>query len=141
MYTNPSSDFEQDTGSPSSFEFSPLLDDGFLRNHYGEDISDAAFAFDLFLTVTMQTYREFESVVTNAGCTDSLRTLAHRLCPSFRLVGLTDLADRLRDIQHDSANYACLFKAAERITEEFAEMLPVVEKQREEIFKNINGLS
>ncbi len=113
----------------NSFHFNPLLDVNYLNDYYQENISDAAFVFDLFLNCTVQKFYEFiDSMLSNNH--RKVYHLAHQMIPTFKLVGLTDIALLLKELESKARQSSCLHSLVKSIRTKFKKAIPIVFNQQ-----------
>ena len=108
--------------------FDPALDQKYLKTFYSEDYEDASFMFELFLTHTVKTFQDF----IQASCQNDLaeiKRLAHKMCPSFKVVGLTKIALTLNTICRTDIPEQKLRSLIERLDQELDLALPIIVKQ------------
>lgn len=80
------------------FTFNPKLDVEYLLKFYGEDLDYAADMFDTFLDYTLSEYSKWKEIIHRED-TEEVRKLTHKIKPTFAMVGLSDLRDRLARIE------------------------------------------
>ena len=88
-----------DTRAPIDvFHFSTELDNEYLANFYEGDLDYAADMFDTFLEYTVAEFPSLKSAVAG-GDLEKIRKAAHKIKPTFAMVGLTKLRDELAKIE------------------------------------------
>ncbi len=87
--------------SATSFVFNQRLDTALLTEFYGDDLSYARDMFDIFLTTVMPEYAMLKEQVV-AENTPEVGRLAHKLKPTFAMVGLPDLELKMEAIEHSA---------------------------------------
>ena len=87
--------------SAKPFVFNKRLDAGLLTEFYGDDLSYARDMFDIFLTTVMPEYATLKEQVIAQNTTEVGR-LAHKLKPTFAMVGLPDLELKMEAIEHSA---------------------------------------
>ncbi len=80
------------------FIFNERLDTALLTEFYGGDLSYARDMFDIFLTTVMPEYLTLKEQVV-AKNTAEVGRLAHKLKPTFAMVGLPDLEQQMEAIE------------------------------------------
>jgi CheY-like chemotaxis protein len=88
-------------GAFPSFTFNERLDSAVLTEFYGTDMSYARDMFDIFLTTVMPEYLTLKEQVA-AKNTAEVGRLAHKLKPTFTMVGLPDLELQMEEIEHSA---------------------------------------
>lgn len=81
------------------FEFNHKLDYLFLKDVYGDDYEYAIDMFETFSTNTMQEVPKLDAAFDEKNIKE-IKRLAHKLKPSFGIVGLTDLEKILTEIEN-----------------------------------------
>lgn len=77
----------------STYHFSDLLDAQFLSDLYDGDIEYAQEMFSLFLSTTDEKMNNIHKDLSAKNYTHAHNTL-HKLVPTFRMVGLTDIYEQ-----------------------------------------------
>ena len=80
------------------FEFSNLLNCNYLNDLYEGDLEYAADMFETFLDFTVKELPSLRPLVESGDLVQS-RKLAHKLKPTFAMVGLTDLQRKMLKIE------------------------------------------
>ncbi len=88
-------------GHYPSFVFHERLDADLLNEFYGDDLSYARDMFDIFLTTVIPEYATLKERVA-AKNKDEVGRLAHKLKPTFAMVGLPDLEQKMEAIEHSA---------------------------------------
>jgi len=81
---------------PSSGDLS--FDKSVLREFYGDDLEYAKEMFDLFLSESEKSLPALEKAVDRMD-EQTIKSIAHRIKPSVRMVGFTSLADHLQSLE------------------------------------------
>jgi len=81
------------------FEFNIELDGEYLHNFYDGDLDYAADMFDTFLEYTVAEFPNLKIAITK-GEMEGIRKAAHKIKPTFAMVGLTKLRDKLAEIEN-----------------------------------------
>ena len=84
-----------------AFEFNKRLDSAVLTEFYGADLSYARDMFDIFLTTVIPEYLTLKKEVV-AKNTAEVGRLAHKLKPTFAMVGLPDLEQQMEEIENSA---------------------------------------
>jgi len=80
------------------FQFSSDLDGDYLRTFYEDDLDYAADMFDTFLEYTVAEFPNLK-VAIDTGEMEEIRKAAHKIKPTFAMVGLTQLRDKLAQVE------------------------------------------
>jgi len=80
------------------FEFSNLLNRNYLNDLYEGDLEYAADMFETFLDYTVKELPSLRPLI-ESGDYEQSRKLAHKLKPTFAMVGLTDLQQKMLKIE------------------------------------------
>ena len=118
--------------TPPFFRFNRQLDVDYLNNYYQENISDAAFMFDVFLNCTVQKFYEFIASTISKNYNKAYR-LAHQIIPTFKIVGLTDIAFQLNELEARVKQSHCFHSLAQSIRTAFKKAIPFIFIQKAEI--------
>lgn len=118
--------------TPLFFRFNNQLDVDYLNNYYQDNISDAAFMFDIFLNCTVQKFYEFIAFTVTKNYSEAYR-IAHQLVPTFKLVGLTDIAFQLNELENKAKHSYCFESLAKSIDAAFKKAIPIIFTQKAEI--------
>jgi hypothetical protein len=118
--------------TPPFFRFNQQLDVDYLNNYYQKNISDAAFMFEVFLNCTIQKFYEFIASALSKDYSEAYR-LAHQIIPTFKLVGLTDIAFQLDELENKVKQSYCLHSLAQSISTNFKKAIPIIFTQKAEI--------
>lgn len=116
---------------PPLFRFNSNLDVRYLNNYYQQNISDAAFMFDIFLNCTVQKFYEFTA---SAFAKDYRKVycLAHQMIPTFKLVGLTNIASQLKKLGSKVKSF-CIDSTVQLISTNFKKAIPIIFIQKAEL--------
>lgn len=115
-----------------SFHFNPHLDVDYLEGYYQQNISDAAFMFDVFLNCTVQKFYNFIEYSLSNNHSEAFH-LAHQMIPTFKLVGLTKIALQLKKLEKRVGRSLCLQSLAKSISTEFKKAIPTIFIQKAKI--------
>jgi PAS domain S-box-containing protein len=86
------------------FSYNSRLDKKLLYELYGDDMDYAKAMFDTFLTKSLPEVALIKKQLTTENWTEMGR-LAHKLKPSFGMVGLKDLEDKMQAIEDMAKGY------------------------------------
>jgi len=120
------------THAPLSFHFNSHLDVDYLEDYYQQNISDAAFMFDIFLNITVQKFHSFIALSLSNNYYDAFQ-LAHQMVPTFKLVGLTDIAFQLNELENRVRQSFCFQTLVKNINTDFSIAIPTIFIQKIEI--------
>ena len=87
------------------FCFDKMLDAALLKDLYGDDTFYACDMFEMFLTVAMPEFKLLNLAIESRNTAEVAR-LAHKLKPTFGMVGLTDLEYKMKSIEEEVKNQA-----------------------------------
>lgn len=110
------------------FAFNKRLDAALLTEFYGDDLSYARDMFDIFLTTVLPEYAMLKEEVL-AKNTAEVGRLAHKLKPTFAMVGLPDLEQKMEVIEHsakrndDPSVWCTLFEDFDKLIHEAVEIV------------------
>jgi signal transduction histidine kinase/CheY-like chemotaxis protein len=85
----------------ADFDFDSHLNGAFLHEFYEGDWAHAADMFDTFLTVSVKDVEQLPQFLLEKDWT-AFAQLAHKVKPIFAMVGLTDLTDKVADMERIS---------------------------------------
>lgn len=83
----------------SDFKFNKRLNADLLTDLYGDDTSYACVMFEMFLTTALPEFDILKTAVA-AENTDEVARLAHKLKPTFGMVGLSDMEEKMQILEH-----------------------------------------
>ena len=89
---------KKDEISEGIFQFNRELDGNYLQTFYEDDLDYAADMFSTFLEYTVAEFPNLKIAVTGADM-EEIRKAAHKIKPTFAMVGLTKLRDDLAQIE------------------------------------------
>lgn len=89
------------SSSSRSYQFHESLDRTFLKYHYEEDIEQAAFVFDIFLSATSIEFDELVDKMREMQV-ETILQKTHKIKPNFKLVGLISLYKKLMTLESNS---------------------------------------
>lgn len=129
----------QDYSNHSRFSFNSRLDTAYLNDFYRGDLEQAALMFEVFLNITARSFTDMLALADDGDWAEVQR-LAHKMKPTFELVGLTDLASQLSDIEYADPAYDALKPKISRVKADFYEALPIVMEQKHALDHFLCGL-
>ncbi len=91
-------DTEVEVVTKGIFQFNPQLDSAYLQTFYEDDLDYAADMFDTFLEYTVAEFPNLKIAIAG-GNMEEIRKAAHKIKPTFAMVGLTTLRDELAEIE------------------------------------------
>jgi HPt (histidine-containing phosphotransfer) domain-containing protein len=104
------------------FNYNPRLDKNLLYDLYGDDMDYAREMFDTFLKKSLPEVALLKRQLTTENWTE-LGRLAHKLKPSFGMVGLKDLEDKMQGIEDMAKGYPSYGGLYDLLTD-FEKVLP-----------------
>lgn len=110
----------------NDFVFDKRLDAALLADLYGDDLAYACDMFGTFLTTALPEFNNLKAQIA-AKNTAEVARLAHKLKPTFGMVGLPDLEQKMQLIEHSAkkndhfAVWATAFEDLEQDVEEAVE--------------------
>ncbi len=93
---------EKEGNAEGIFQFNQELDSGYLQTFYEEDLDYAADMFSTFLEYTVAEFPKLK-IAIKSGDMEEIRKAAHKIKPTFAMVGLTKLRDELAQIEQLAA--------------------------------------
>ncbi len=115
-------------GYYTPFAFNKRLDAALLTEFYGDDLSYARDMFDIFLSTVLPEYAMLKEEVV-AKNTEEVGRLAHKLKPTFAMVGLPDLEQQMEVIENsakrndDPSVWCPLFEDFDKLIHEAVEVV------------------
>jgi PAS domain S-box-containing protein len=103
-----SSDFKEPIDIPvsieevedeSDFKFNKRLNADLLADLYGKDMSYAYVMFEMFLTTALPEFDTLKTAISEKNIAEIAR-LAHKLKPTFGMVGLSDMEEKMQALEH-----------------------------------------
>lgn len=88
----------------SFFSYNTRLDKNLLKELYGDDLDYAREMFDTFLTKSLPEVVLMKRQLSTENWTE-LGRLAHKLKPSFGMVGLSDMEEKMQGIEDMAKGY------------------------------------
>jgi PAS domain S-box-containing protein len=111
-----------ETTEDTVFKFDKRLNSDLLADLYGDDTAYACDMFEMFLTVALPEFATLRIAVAEKN-TDEVARLAHKLKPTFGMVGLSDLEQKMQAIEHSAKKkeapsvWTVLFEDLEKYTQ------------------------
>lgn len=120
------------------FSFNPKLDTEYLSYFYDGDLEYAADMFRIFLSNSCLQFYKLEPLMqTNEW--ELVRKLVHKLKPTFAMVGLTELMEKMAVIQklaEGTPNQQDLLLQLKKIESELVSFLPILRNDLKKIDKH-----
>lgn len=126
----------------TNFAFNEKLDVDTLEALYEDDLEYAADLFEIFLDYTVEEFKPLKGLI-EAQDWPATKSLAHKLKPTFSMVGLTQLESKMMAIEHqvlkqpDPQTIAALHHEVE---EALIEYIPILSDDLEKM-KKIMGVT
>lgn len=108
--------------------FNPALDQDFLKTFYRRDYEDASFMFGIFLNHTVNSFQEMLAASESSDI-EEVKRLAHKLSPTFKSVGLTDMSYTLNAIYQSEYSPEEIQTEVFYLNQELDNILPTVINQ------------
>ncbi len=115
----------------TKFKFSSDLDQNTLEHLYGDDLHYAASIFELFIKYSVLDFKKLQLSVRNSD-REEIQQLAHKLKPTFPMVGLTKLAEKLQLIEQNASqkmSYDIVIKDLEEVAVTLENYLPILQTE------------
>lgn len=114
----------------TNFKFSPYLDQSILEQLYGDDLHYAASIFEIFIEYSLPDFRQLQVAVENSDW-EEIRQLAHKLKPTFSMVGLTRLEEKLQVIEQNASQKMSynIIKNLEEVAETLENYIPILQSE------------
>lgn len=114
----------------TNFKFSPYLDQSILEQLYGDDLHYAASIFEIFIEYSLPDFRQLQVAVENSDW-EEIRQLAHKLKPTFPMVGLTRLEEKLQVIEQNASQKMSynIIKNLEEVAETLENYIPILQSE------------
>jgi HPt (histidine-containing phosphotransfer) domain-containing protein len=120
------------------FAFSNQLDVGFLKEVYDGDMEYAADIFEIFLDTIDEERENLKASLEGEDCQE-IRACAHKMKPTFSMVGLTDLTEQFKTLE-TAARYNKLDRVKEiykAIRNELTEKVPLLIDQQKQLLAHL----
>lgn len=115
----------------TKFKFSSALDQSILEHLYGDDLHYAASIFEIFIEYSLPDFRHLQVAAENSAW-EEIRQLAHKLKPTFPMVGLTNLEEKLQVIEQNASqkmSYNVIVKNLEEVAETLENYIPILQSE------------
>jgi len=124
------------------YQFNDSLDQAFLEQMYGGDLSYTVQLFEIFLSQTLLEVEQLRSAVKEE---DGKRTfqLAHKIKPTFGMVGLTTTKEILRKIEvyaDNPSNFLEIKSLIVEMNDHMKTYIPILEAEVKNMQKYIEKI-
>jgi DNA-binding response OmpR family regulator len=126
----------------TNFAFNEKLDVDTLEALYEDDLEYAADLFETFLDYTVEEFKPLKGLI-EAQDWPATKSLAHKLKPTFSMVGLTQLESKMLAIEHQTLKQPDPQRVAElhqEVKEALMVYIPILSEDLEKM-KKIMGLA
>lgn len=121
------------------FQFNSLLDRNVLDEVYGGDLEYAGEIFEMVLTYSVEEIKSLESAIQSEAW-DSVSRIAHKLKPNLSMVGLTELEEKMHQIEKEAeTNSEIIPQLFREITASLEIYFPIIENDLQKI-KSLTNL-
>jgi HPt (histidine-containing phosphotransfer) domain-containing protein len=122
-----------------NFQFNSLLDQRVLDEVYGGDLEYAGEIFEMVLTYSAEEIKNLDTAIETQDWGAASR-IAHKLKPNFSMVGLSDLEEKMYQIEKEAESNPQIIKQLfNEITSALEVFFPIIEKDLQKI-KNLTNL-
>jgi HPt (histidine-containing phosphotransfer) domain-containing protein len=122
-----------------NFQFNSLLDQRVLDEVYGGDLEYAGEIFEMVLTYSAEEIKNLDTAIETQDWAVASR-IAHKLKPNFSMVGLSDLEEKMYQIEKEAESNPQIIKQLfNEITSALEVFFPIIEKDLQKI-KNLTNL-
>jgi CheY-like chemotaxis protein len=114
------------------FTFNPVLDHHYLETIYQDDLEYAYEMFDIFvesIPVELQKLLQYMRKSNHEG----VQKLAHKLKPTFAMVGLTEIKDLFQEIENATKNKDISYLSYLKKLENIDTQLDLIKKERDRL--------
>lgn len=133
---------EQDISSPEEIQEStpviqPALNTDWIENFFAGDNFLASGAMEMFLEETAPEFEKLPQTLDKEGV-QAFQKHLHRIKPSFKIIGLDDMADAMSELEKDCTiinDNNAINKRLKILTAAFHRFLPLVKEQYSNISK------
>ena len=127
---------------PPNFTFDASLDRNYLNEFYQGDLHQASLMFEVFLTVTVRNFQNMQGCFHQKRW-EQVQQLAHKMKPSFDIVGLSRISSQLLRIDRleISLELPLFIELVNSVIEDFNRALPNVMTQKHALDKMLNSWS
>lgn len=124
------------------FRFSNQLDVAFLKEVYDGDMEYAADIFEIFLETFDEEYGKLKALIASQQCQD-IRACAHKLKPTFSMVGLTDLTEHFKALETAASNEKIenVQELYQKIDIILTEKIPIIIDQRQQLLAHLKNMN
>jgi len=128
--------------SVEPFRFSDQLDVAFLKEVYEGDMEYAADIFEIFLETFDEEYGKLKKLIASKKCSD-IRACAHKLKPTFSMVGLTDVTEQFKALETAASNNKLdqIQLLYQKIDEILIVKIPIISNQRKQLLAHLDKIS
>lgn len=115
----------------TQFKFSSDLDQGTLEQLYGDDLHYAVSIFEIFIEYSVRDFKQLQVSVENSDW-EEIRQLAHKLKPTFSMVGLTKLEEKLLVIEQKASqkiSYDIIIKNLNEVAVTLENYIPILQSE------------
>ena len=115
----------------TKFKFSSDLDQSILEQLYGDDLDYAASIFEIFIEYSLLDFKKLQVSVENSDW-EEISQLAHKLKPTFPMVGLTKLEEKLQVIEQKASqkmSYDIIIKNLEEVAVTLQNYIPILQSE------------
>jgi HPt (histidine-containing phosphotransfer) domain-containing protein len=115
----------------TKFKFSADLDQNILEQLYGDDLHYAASIFEIFIEYSLLDFKRLQVSVENSDW-EEISQLAHKLKPTFPMVGLTKLEEKLQVIEQNAVkkmSYDIITKNLEEVAVTLENYIPILQSE------------
>lgn len=122
----------------SSYKFNSQLDHSFLLEIYGDDLSYAYTMFDIFISSIDTEFKTLQNCI-NTEDMEMIKKQIHKMKPTFSMVGLTDLFNRMQQLEDGIGiqNQKDSLAEMEVFKQRFLHFLPLIIKEKKNLKKHI----
>jgi PAS domain S-box-containing protein len=142
--THPHTDLSQDNqegacntcqeDDETAFSYNPRLDKNLLKDLYGDDLAYAREMFDTFINKSLPEVTVLKRQLSTENWTE-LGRLAHKLKPSFGMVGLPDIEEKMQHIEDMAKGYPSYMGLYSLLNELEKALTPAVEAVKSDLKK------
>jgi HPt (histidine-containing phosphotransfer) domain-containing protein len=126
------------------FSFDKRLDVAFMNDFYEGDLEHACEMFDIFLNDSLKDLSKF-SPALKATNWELMASLAHKLKPTFAMVGLTQITQYVenleKSVKQDNPNIQITESLLNRILLEVNRFKPILEQELLQLKSSVAKIS
>ena len=121
------------------FSFSDQLDVAFLKEVYEDDMEYAADIFEIFLDTFDEEYGKLRELIASQKCPE-IRACAHKLKPTFSMVGLTNVTEQFKALETAASNNKLdeIQQLYQKIDQILIEKIPIISDQRKQLLTHLD---